>query len=138
MSEKRIINLIPLMGSFTENGTIRFSEIRVNILAFIPMGIYLCVLNAPRSFVKKILMIFGLTFFFEIIQFIFAIGRTDITDVLSNTLGGLIGISIYALLYKILKSKANKVISVLAAVFTIFALLLVALLLIGHRWVIIR
>ncbi|MEN6314779.1 MAG: hypothetical protein ABFD25_11070 [Clostridiaceae bacterium] len=68
-------------------------------------------------------------------QFIFAIGRADITDVLSNTLGGIIGIGIYALLSKVLNGRANKVINVLAAVFTILALLLVALLLVSHRWV---
>jgi len=85
--------------------------------------------------VKKILAIVGLTFVFEIIQFIFVIGRADITDVLSNTLGGVIGIGIYALLSKVLKGRTNKVINVLAAVSTILALLLVALLLVSHRWV---
>ncbi|MFX4262501.1 VanZ family protein [Pelotomaculum propionicicum] len=135
MDEGRIINLIPLLGSFDYNGVIRFSEIRVNILAFIPLGIYICMLKAPWSFVKKILTIVGLTLTFEIIQFIFAIGRADITDVLGNTLGGIIGIGIYALLSRVLKGRTNKVINVLAAVFTILALLLVALLLISHRWV---
>jgi len=42
----RIINLIPLLGSFDDNGVIRFSEIRVNILAFIPLGVYICMLKA--------------------------------------------------------------------------------------------
>jgi len=135
MDEGRIINLIPLLGSFDGKGVIRFSEIRVNILAFIPLGIYIYMLKTQWSFVKKILTIVGLTFVFEIIQFIFAIGRADITDVLSNTLGGIIGIGIYALLSKVLKGRTNKVINVLAAVFTILALLLVALLLVSHRWV---
>lgn len=138
MNEGRIINLIPLLGSFDDNGVIRFSEIRVNILAFIPLGIYICMLKSKWSFAKKILPIVGLAFVFEIIQFIFAIGRTDITDVLSNTFGGIIGIGIYALLSKALKGRTNKVANVLAAVFTILVLLLVALLLISHRWVIIK
>jgi glycopeptide antibiotics resistance protein len=135
MSEGRVVNLIPLLGSFDHNGVFRFSEIRVNILAFIPLGIYICMLKAPWSFVKKILTIVGLTFVFEIIQFIFAIGRADITDVLSNTLGGIIGIGIYALLSKVLKGKTNKVLNVLAAVLTAFAILFVVLLLVNHRWV---
>lgn len=135
MNEERVINMIPLMGSFDDNGVIRFSEIRVNILAFIPLGIYIRMLNASWPFVKKILTIVGLTFAFEIIQFIFAIGRADITDVLSNTLGGIIGIGIYALLSKVLKGRTNEVINILAAVFTVLALLLIALLLISHRWV---
>lgn len=138
VDEERIINLIPLLGSFDDNGVIHFSEIRVNILAFIPLGIYICMLKAPWSFVKKILTIVGLALAFEIIQFIFAIGRADITDVLSNTLGGIIGIGIYALLSKVLKGRTNKVINVLAAVFTVLVLLLVALLLVSHRWVMIK
>lgn len=133
--EGRIVNLIPLLGSFDDNGVIRFSEIRNNILAFIPLGIYICMLKAKWPFVKKLLAISGLTFVFEAIQFIFAIGRADITDVLSNTLGGIIGIGIYALLSRVLKGRTNKVINVLVAVFTILALLLVAFLLMSHRWV---
>lgn len=52
MDEGRIINLIPLRGSFGDAGATRFSEIRVNILAFIPLGIYISMLKAPRSFAK--------------------------------------------------------------------------------------
>ena len=138
MRGERVINLIPFLGSFGDSGMIRFSEIRNNILVFIPFGIYLCMLKTPGYFVKNLLSIAGLAFAFEIIQFIFAIGRADITDVLSNTLGGIIGIGIYTLLAKALKGKTNKVINGLAAVFTVLAVFLVALLLANHRWVIIR
>lgn len=138
MNEGRIINLIPLLGSFDDKGVIILGEIRDNILAFMPLGIYICMLEAHWSFVKKTLTIAGLSFIFEIIQFIFAIGRADITDVLGNTLGGIIGIGIYALLSKVLNVRTNKVINVLAAVFTVLALLTVALLMLSHRWVIIK
>jgi len=138
IKEGRVFNLIPVLGSFGDNGVIHFSEIRDNILAFMPLGIYICMLKEQWYFMKKVLTIVGLTFSFEVIQFIFAIGRADITDVLSNMLGGIIGIGIYTLLFQILKSRTNKVINVLAAVFTNLALLLVGLLLISHRWVIIR
>lgn len=138
MHGERVVNLIPFLGSFGDGGMMRFSEIRNNILVFIPFGIYLCMLKIPRPFVEKVLAIVGLTFVFEAIQFIFAIGRADITDVLSNTLGGIVGIGIYVLLSKALKGRTNQVINVLAAVFTVLAVLLVALLLISHRWVMIR
>jgi hypothetical protein len=45
---------------------------------------------------------------------------------------------IYALLSKVLKGRTNKIINVLTAVFTILALVLVALLLVSHRWVMIK
>lgn len=134
--EGRVINLIPLLGSFDGNGVIRFAEVRNNILAFIPLGIYSCMLRAKWPFVKKVLAMVALTLVFEITQFIFAIGRADMTDVLSNTLGGVIGIGIYALFFKLMKGKTNQFINVLAAVLTIFALLFVTLLLVvNHRWV---
>lgn len=138
MKEGRVVNLLPLLGSFDGGGVIRFAEIRVNILAFIPLGIYLCMLEDRWPFVKKVIAIVGFTLAFEITQFVFAIGRADITDVLSNTLGGMIGIGIYALLSKVLKGRTNQAVNVLAAVFTILAVLLVVLLLLSHRWVIIQ
>lgn len=138
MTEGRIINLIPLLGSFDAGGVLRFAEIRVNLLAFIPFGIYICMLKAKWSFGKKVVAIAALSLTFEIIQFLFAIGRADVTDVLSNTLGGMIGIGVYALLSKVLKGRTNQVINGLAAVFTVLAVFLVALLLANHRWVMIR
>ena len=133
-----MINLIPLLGSFDARGAIRFGEIRNNILAFIPFGIYIGMLKANWSFAKRVLATAVLTLAFEATQFIFAIGRADITDVLSNTLGGVIGIGIYALVSKFLKGRTNKVLNVLAAIFTISALSFVALLLVNNRWVIIK
>lgn len=135
MEEGRVVNLIPLLGSFDNNGVIRFSEIRNNILAFMPFGIYICMLKSKWSFAQKVLVTVVLTLFFEITQFIFAIGRADITDVLSNTLGGVIGIGIYALLFKLMNGKTNQILNVLAAVLTALAILFVALLLVNHRWV---
>ncbi len=67
---------------------------------------------------KKLLSILGLTLAFEIIQFVLAIGRSDITDILANTLGGTIGIGIYELLFKILKHRTNKFINLFALVLT--------------------
>lgn len=134
MDEGRVVNLIPLLGSFDNNDVIRFGEIRNNILAFIPLGIYIWMLKSKWSFAKKVLATVVLTLAFEITQFIFAIGRADITDVLGNTLGGVIGIGIYALLFKLMKGKTNKVLNVLAAVLTALAILFVVLLLINHRW----
>jgi glycopeptide antibiotics resistance protein len=78
-------------------------------------------LKSQWSFTKKVLATVALTLAFEITQFIFAIGRADITDVLSNTLGGVIGIGVYALLFKLMKGKTNKVLNVLATVLTAFS-----------------
>lgn len=136
MEEGRILNLIPsfLGGSY---GYL-LSEIRNNVLVFVPFGIYICMLKADWSFLKKALAIVALTLAFELAQFIFIIGRADITDVLANTLGGLIGIGVYALAFKFMKGKTNKVINIFAAIITIFALVLTVFLIANNRWVRIR
>lgn len=44
------------------------------------------------SFLKNITVIAGVSLLFEGLQFIFAIGASDITDFMGNTLGGIIGV----------------------------------------------
>jgi glycopeptide antibiotics resistance protein len=119
----RVINLIPLKGSYADDGVIRLSEIIDNILAFVPLGIFICMLKNNWSFLKKVIPVIGCTLAFEIIQFIFAIGRTDVTDILSNTLGGIIGIGIYTLLFSIFKSRTNKIINIIVLILIACALL---------------
>ena len=134
MREGRVLNLIPLLGSI-DNGAVRFTEIINNILAFIPLGIYICMLKSKWPFVKKVLAITVLSLAYETAQFIFVIGRADITDVLSNTLGGVIGISVYVLASKLLKGKTNWVINIVALILTVIVVLFVTVLVVNHRWV---
>jgi glycopeptide antibiotics resistance protein len=112
----RAINLIPFGGSFNENGKFLTDVVAYNVLFFVPFGIYISMLKNEWSFVKKALSIFGLTLAYEITQFIFAIGRTDI---ICNSAGGLIGIAVYAMLFKVFKYKTNRIITILAVVATI-------------------
>lgn len=130
----RAVNLIPFQGSFNDAGVLILREIIYNTMIFIPLGIYICMLKNKWSFMQKVLPIIGLTAAYEIIQYVFAIGRADITDIIDNTLGGIIGICIYSLLFKIFKEKTTKVVNILALVVTICALLLfVFLFFISHR-----
>ena len=123
MDRLRIINLIPFQGSVFGANEI------YNILFFIPFGIYICMLKNKWSFIIKIIIILCFSLSFEILQFIFAIGRTDVTDLLCNTLGGITGIGIYELLYKLLKNRTNKVMNIVFLVLTVCILLFFALLL---------
>jgi glycopeptide antibiotics resistance protein len=111
----RVINLIPFHQSL-------FSEVYSNIRIFIPLGIYICMLKSEWSFSKKVSAIVGFTLSFEIIQFILAIGRSDLTDILANTLGGVIGIGIYQLIFKLLKHRTNIFINLFSLVVTSFVM----------------
>jgi glycopeptide antibiotics resistance protein len=66
----------------------------------------------------------GVSLLFELIQYIFTIGGSDITDLISNTLGGVIGIGFYIVFSRILKEKTNKILNILALIGTICFILL--------------
>lgn len=119
----RTINFIPFYGSYDENGNILHLEIIYNILIFIPLGIYISLLKENWSFIKKALTATCLSLSFEVIQFIFAIGRTDITDILDNTLGGIIGIFIISLLSTIFKKRTIKIVNLFSLLVTIYIVL---------------
>jgi glycopeptide antibiotics resistance protein len=118
----RVLNLIPFEGSFRD-GALRLDEIIENVVIFVPLGLYLSMVKATWSFWRKTLVILGVTVAFEIIQYIFVIGRADVTDVITNALGGMAGIGLHALLTKALKTRTNGVINVAALVLTVCALL---------------
>lgn len=123
----REINWVPLLGSFGGDGAIRWTEILGNILVFIPLGVYLPMGTRGWSFLQKAIPIVGLTLAFEVIQLMFAIGRSDVTDILANTLGGLTGVGIHALLFRIFKDKTEKVVNVLALAVLVCAAVALAL-----------
>ncbi|MDO5547613.1 MAG: VanZ family protein [Eubacteriales bacterium] len=129
----RRINWIPFAGSVVTNGTIDLDEIINNLIVFIPVGGYLGMLKPGWPFWKKVCPIFGLSLVYEILQFVFAIGASDITDLLSNTLGGVVGIVFVWLISKGLKEKTNAVLTVVAAACTVLVLAFLALLLVANR-----
>jgi glycopeptide antibiotics resistance protein len=116
----RELNLIPFEGSFASH---RFGlgEVIENVLIFIPLGVYLSLLRRGWSVGRRILAIAVTSAVFETIQFAFAIGRADITDVLENTAGGIVGIGIFALAARILGRRTNRVLTIAALVVTVVA-----------------
>lgn len=129
LTQLRSINLIPYGDSAIVNQQVDFSEIYMNILAFVPFGIYLAMLK-PNSAIVKLVAIVGFTSLsIEVIQYLFAIGASDITDLIGNTFGGLLGILFNRVSVKILKSrqKTNKIFNILATIATASFLILVAL-----------
>lgn len=92
------------------------------MIVFVPYGIYVALLRPRWSFGRRLVPIVVTTVAFETIQFVFAIGRSDITDVLSNTLGGALGISIYVGVERLLGAGTRRVLNVVALALTIIVL----------------
>lgn len=128
----RGLNLIPFGGSVIVNGRIDWSEIFSNVIAFIPVGVYLTILGDGKTFVQKLLPIAGLSLCYEVLQFLFRLGATDITDLLGNTAGGAIGILIYLGLTRAFGGSGYliKIVNGLAAICTLLLTVLLMLIII--------
>ena len=99
--QTRSLNLIP----FVTYGQTGISETVSNIVTFIPFGLLLS-LNFKKAALRRLLIVvFGFSAAVEALQFILAIGTTDVTDVVTNTFGGLVGIVLYRLANKIVKAE---------------------------------
>ncbi|MBY2497291.1 VanZ family protein, partial [Clostridioides difficile] len=81
------------------DSNIDFMKATVNIIEnigiFIPMGIFLPIVCKNLNKKTIIITIILVSLAFELTQYIFALGSSDIDDVILNSLGGIIGITIY-------------------------------------------
>jgi glycopeptide antibiotics resistance protein len=93
----RSLNLIPFAAPSIVNGKINFGEMILNCIFFIPFGLLLNVNFKKAGFLSKLAFILVFSVTAELIQYIFAIGATDITDVITNTVGGFLGLKLYDL-----------------------------------------
>lgn len=101
------------------NGKANYNEIIYNVLVFVPLGIFLCMLANKKSFAHLVVPIVLLSLFYEVVQYIFAIGASDITDLIANSLGGVIGIGVFYVFHKLFKDNVNKVLNTTALVFAL-------------------
>ncbi len=120
----RNVNLIPFNGRSVLTG-----ENIMNAVIFVPLGIYAGVLFKRWSFTKQFLFFLLASLIIEGLQFLLAVGAFDVTDIITNTSGGVVGLLMYKGLEKLFRSsnKAQRIINIVAALGT--ALMIVLLLL---------
>ena len=130
----RSVNLIPFHYVTPVGRQFHIQEVRDNVLIFIPFGILLSMLAPKMKLRSKILIIFSTSLVFETMQYVLFIGGTDVTDLITNSMGGAIGMGIYALLLKAAKDKQkiDTAIVVVAAIVTVLFLGLMSLLLLSN------
>ena len=128
--EQREMNLIPFYyGGTGLNGATAYEAI-ANVFVFLPLGVYLCLMNIKKWLIP--LMGFSSSLCFEMIQFAFAIGVCDVTDLFNNTVGTALGLVICAVLYRICRDKRRleKIIMIAATALTAAAMIVFFLLMI--------
>jgi glycopeptide antibiotics resistance protein len=86
--QTRSVNLVPF-------AYYSLGDVVLNVLAFVPLGLLLGVNLKRVGFWPKFAFVCGLTAAVETAQFIFAIGSSDITDVIANSFGGLLGLALH-------------------------------------------
>lgn len=119
-SMERTISIIPFKSLLDMiNNNISVTRILENILGniaiFIPFGLLLPIVQKDKS--KKIIL-YGLitSALIEIIQYVFALGCSDIDDLTLNTLGTIIGYLLYKIIHKKARADTLTAISIIVLV----------------------
>lgn len=130
------INWIPYREAVLY-GNLDLVETLLNILIFIPLGLYTGVMLRGWNFGQKVLLFFSLSFLFETSQYVLEVGAFDITDLINNTLGGIVGLTIYSILVKSFKNvlKTQKFINILCLVGTVLVFSFLLFLKMNNLWI---
>lgn len=88
------------------------------MILFVPFGIYISTLKTEWNFGRRLIAAVTLSLVYEILQYVLAIGVSDITDVIANTIGCAIGIAFFEMLYHTEKDMAKPIINITASVVT--------------------
>ncbi|AJD26494.1 VanZ family protein [Clostridium botulinum] len=116
----RHINLIPLMESGGRK------EVLLNFIVFIPLGLIAQLVGKKNPVIKNAIYILIFSLFIEVSQYILAVGATDITDLLTNTFGGVVGILLYWGLSRLFDTKKlDKILVIVGLTLLVLAVLIV-------------
>lgn len=132
VARMRSVNLIPFSHFKGINGGWSTKEIIYNVLVFVPFGMCMEMLLQKSGVFMKICFGFLLSLSFEVMQYVFSIGASDISDLIGNTLGCLIGILFYKLLELIFKKNTVTVVNVSGILAEIGALIMLTILLVSN------
>ncbi|MET3558600.1 glycopeptide antibiotics resistance protein [Streptococcus rupicaprae] len=105
LPQMRSLNLTPFAQSQNWDGSLHIKEIVANVLVFMPFGL-LIRRHQPGWSVERILGLgLGLSLLLESLQYLLATGASDITDLLTNGFGVLMGGGFYGVLTWLLPPK---------------------------------
>lgn len=103
---RRSVNLVPMGG--TASGGLGSRELAVNVLVFVPLGVLVLLAARQRRFARMLLLVVGVSVVFEVVQYVAGIGASDVTDVLTNSAGGLVGMGLAWLGLRVLGDHARR------------------------------
>src|SRR5690242_19605255 len=102
---QRSVNFVQFGAPAIINGETSYGEMVLNCLFFIPFGLLLSVNFKRVRFLAQFLFIVVFSLAVELIQYIFAMGATDVTDLIANAAGGLAGLLLYSFCERFISEK---------------------------------
>ncbi|WP_122790380.1 VanZ family protein [Intestinibacillus sp. Marseille-P6563] len=119
LDRMREINLIPFY--YKEEVSFHATEVLENVLIFVPFGIYLCLIFKKLRFSGKLFLIAGMSVLLELCQYVLAVGRSDVTDLITNVSGGLIGVFLYNTIVRLFhnQKRVDQIIIISATIVTV-------------------
>ncbi|MET0781072.1 MAG: VanZ family protein [Microbacterium sp.] len=121
----REVKLVPFAPDACD-GASAPSEVLANVLLFIPFGVYLGLLAPTWRWWRIAGTIAAASLSLEVAQYGMAVGSADVTDLITNTAGGLTGIGLLALARRRLKARTVTALTRVCAVLTVLALIAIA------------
>ncbi|MFE6254715.1 VanZ family protein [Agromyces sp. NPDC057865] len=120
---RRVIKLVPFVAG-PGTGASRPLEVVANVLLFVPFGVYVGLLAPAWSRWRAAVVFAASSVALEVAQYVLAVGSSDVSDVIANTVGGLAGFGLLAAVRRRLRARTAAVMTRACAAGT--AILLVA------------
>lgn len=99
-----------------------------NLALFVPFGVYLGLLAPSWAWWMTACAVAGPSLVLEVTQYVFGIGSSDVTDVITNTVGGLAGLGLLVLARRRLGTRTATVMTRVCSIGTVLILLASAIL----------
>jgi glycopeptide antibiotics resistance protein len=122
----RQIKLVPFAATAGAGASAPF-EIVANFVLFVPFGIYLGLLAPLWPWQKAACAVAGASLILEVAQYVLAVGSSDVTDLIVNTAGGLVGIGLLNLARRRLQTRTAIVMTRVCLIGTVLALLAIGI-----------
>ena len=135
---QRMVKLVPFLATDAAGPSAPL-EVVANLLLFLPFGAYLRLLAPTRPWWALAGVVAGASLTLEVTQYVLAIGRSDTTDVVVNTAGGVVGLALVALARSWSRAAAARVVTRVGTAATALALVAAGLHLVSpHQLVPVR
>lgn len=121
-----MVKIVPFVAT-SEAGPNAPLEVIANLLLFVPFGLYLRLLAPTRRWWTAGGMAAGTSLALEVGQYVLGVGRSDTTDLLVNTAGGLAGLVLLTVARRRLGIRTSRVMTPVLSVGTAVVLLVAGL-----------